>query len=57
MDYLSGLWGFFSNNDVLVAISGVVTSLALLSRYTPWKWDDKLFGLLEWPFRRLLGKK
>jgi len=41
MEFLSKL------PEYLVVAMAVVGSLSLLARYTPWKWDDKLFKSLE----------
>lgn len=33
--------------QIVQAILTIVGALKILSRYTPWKWDDKLFDMVE----------
>jgi hypothetical protein len=40
--------------DSALMILGV---LRIISRYTPFKWDDKLFSYLEWPVRFFYARK
>lgn len=43
-------WYKFFSEDLPVIIQTILTligALKVLSRYTPWKWDDKLFNLID----------
>ncbi len=43
MDILTGI------ADVVTSLLAILGGLRVLARYTPWKWDDKLFVILESP--------
>lgn len=38
------------------AVLAVVGGLKLISRYTPWEWDDKVLDKCEAPVRWLMDK-
>lgn len=33
--------------EILQAVLALVGALKVLSRYTPWKWDDAIFNLFD----------
>lgn len=35
--------------DVCQALLAILGGLKLISRYTPWEWDDKVLGVVEAP--------
>ena len=39
--------------EILEAVLAAIGALKILSRYTPWKWDDKLFGAAEAPLKKV----
>jgi hypothetical protein len=39
--------------DMMDCFLLLLGALRLISRYTPFKWDDKLFYYLEWPVKFL----
>lgn len=46
----------FITNDlpqILQALLSVVGGLKLMSRYTPWAWDDRLLEAVEKPLKRV----
>lgn len=43
--------------EIVEAILAVIGGLKVISRYTPWKWDDKLFGVVEKPVQWAKEKK
>jgi hypothetical protein len=42
--------------ELIEAILALFGSLAVMSRYTPWKWDDKVFGAVEKPVNLMKEK-
>ena len=48
-------WIKFITEDLPIIVQNifmVVGALKVLSRYTPWKWDDKIFEFFEIPFNK-----
>jgi len=45
--------GFLSDlPEILEAVLAILGGLKLISRYTPWKWDDKIFEAAEAPAKK-----
>jgi len=45
---------FLSNvPEIMEAMLAVLGGMRILSRYTPWKWDDKMFEAAEKPVKKV----
>lgn len=56
METLKAVFDFVAKPEILGAVFAIIGGLKVVAKYTGTTIDDKVLGILEWPFKKLLGK-